>query len=753
VKISLRARSFVGVILVAAAVAGCSRSAADFVERGDGQLAKGNVDAAVLEYRRAVEADPMLAPARLKLAEAFVRQGNGPGALAESVRAADLLPRDAEAQMRAGSMLLAAGRARDALSRADKAIALDAKRPEALVLRANALAALPDLDAAVEQIQQAIALKPDPAWQANLGILQHARGRLDEAEAAFRQGVATGPKSLAVRLALAKFLSGTGRAGEAEGEFQAALSMDPGDAAANQALAAFYVASNRAPEAEPLLRKVAERSGATSAWFDLADYYAANGRGADALAVLEKLGAAPRTWALAKSKAATLLASDGKAGEALRVIDGVIARQPAYSQARVIRARILQAQGQEEEALAEVRQAVKADPRAADAHFLLGSILKRRRDLEGAAAAFNETLRLSPRFVRVQVQLAEVEMQRGNTAAATQLAEQAARLEPGNPEARLIFARGLLARGDLDRAAAATKELTAAFPQVGAVHAQAGLVALRTGDREGARSSFERALALDALLVEPLAGLAALDQAQGRPERARGRIAERLERTPRSSAVLVLAARTWAATGDPAKTEEFLRRAIEADPTSLEAYELLGGLYVSQKRLDEALAEYDRLAARQPGAIGPPTMAGLILQAQGRQDEARQRYERLVEASPRAAVAANNLAWMYANRGEQLDRALSLAQAATAELPDHPGVNDTLGFVYLKKGMPALAIPPLRLAAGKEPAEPLYHFHLGLAYSQAGNKAEARRALERALQLKGDFAGSEEARKVLGTLE
>ncbi len=86
--------------------------------------------------------------------------------------------------------------------------------------------------------------------------------------------------------------------------------------------------------------------------------------------------------------------------------------------------------------------------------------------------------------------------------------------------------------------------------------------------------------------------------------------------------------------------------------------------------------------------MAPQTMAGLILQAQGKEDEARRRYEHLVEKDPHAAVASNNLAWIYASRGEQLDRALQFAQAAVAEIPDHPEFNDTLAFVYLKKQLP-----------------------------------------------------------------
>ena len=72
--------------------------------------------------------------------------------------------------------------------------------------------------------------------------------------------------------------------------------------------------------------------------------------------------------------------------------------------------------------------------------------------------------------------------------------------------------------------------------------------------------------------------------------------------------------------------------------------------------------------------------------------------------------------------------------------------------MYLKKQLPSLAIPPFRFALEKAPDNPAFHYHLGLAYSQTGDKAAARQSLERALKLKADFEGAEDARKVLRTL-
>ena len=217
--------------------------------------------------------------------------------------------------------------------------------------------------------------------------------------------------------------------------------------------------------------------------------------------------------------------------------------------------------------------------------------------------------------------------------------------------------------------------------------------------------------------------------------------------------MLALAGRTWAATGDQAKGEELLRRAIDADPSNFDAYSRLGALYFSQKKLDQAIAEFDKLAARQPNAVAPQTMAGLILQAQGKNDEARQRYERLVEMNPRAAVASNNLAWMYASRGEQLDRALQLAQAAKAEIPDHPEVNDTLGVRVPQEASAVAGHSAAQAGGGEGPWQSVVPLPPG-ARLRRRPATRRRRALslERALELKADFDGAEDARKVLETL-
>jgi hypothetical protein len=51
------------------------------------------------------------------------------------------------------------------------------------------------------------------------------------------------------------------------------------------------------------------------------------------------------------------------------------------------------------------------------------------------------------------------------------------------------------------------------------------------------------------------------------------------------------------------------------------------------------------------------------------------------------------------------------------------------------------------------PANPVYQYHLGLAYSRTEDPTRAREFLEAALRLKPDFAGAADARTILSTLE
>jgi tetratricopeptide (TPR) repeat protein len=211
----------------------------------------------------------------------------------------------------------------------------------------------------------------------------------------------------------------------------------------------------------------------------------------------------------------------------------------------------------------------------------------------------------------------------------------------------------------------------------------------------------------------------------------------------------MLAARTYWAIKDQAGAERSLRAAIEADPANLQPYGMLGQLYVSQRKLDQARIEFEALASRQAKPVGALTMVGMIYQAQGNAAAARKTFEEVLAIDSRAAVAANNLAWMYAEEGGDLDVALKLAQTAASTVPDVPELMDTLGWVYYKRDRAELAVPLFQRSVEKAPSNASYHYHLGLAFLKTGEISKAQASLQRALDSNPSQATAAEIRRAL----
>jgi tetratricopeptide (TPR) repeat protein len=216
---------------------------------------------------------------------------------------------------------------------------------------------------------------------------------------------------------------------------------------------------------------------------------------------------------------------------------------------------------------------------------------------------------------------------------------------------------------------------------------------------------------------------------------------------------MLLLARIELAQKNPESAERRLRSIIEMEPSNMRAYDMLGRLYIDQKKLAEARREFQVIADKQPKSVGANTIVGMLYHSENQTAEAERAYKRALDADPSAPVAANNLAYIYAERGENLDEALALAKAAALRLPEEPQVMDTIGWVYYKKQTASLAIPQFEQCVEKDPKNAVYQFHLGLAQAQAGDTAKARAALEQALKLSPSFPGADEARRTLASLK
>jgi len=732
-------------------VGACTRDpqakAQKYVARGDAYMAKHDTRRGLIEYKRAVQARPEWAEAHYKLAKAYERQDDAINAYREYARTGDLDLSNTDAQVKAGMFLLAAGEFEAARKRAELALTNAPGNATANILMGNALAGLNETEKAMKQIEQAISLDPSyaPAWTA-LGAVQFRAGTRAEAAAAFQKAVDLAPRSVDARLALANYEWASGDTSAAERTLKAALTIENKNSDIHRSLALLYLSTRRLAEAEPHFKALTDEPGGQLA---LADYYTGTGNRDKALAVLRAVesGSEKIDARAATLRIAAIEYSLGHKPQAYSIVDRAIQESPKFAEARIARARMLLMDSKPDEAGREAQEAVKLAAGSVAAQYTLGLTALARNDHSAAEAAFESVLKLNPRAAAARLQLARLQFARGETAAALESAEEVSRERPDDIDAAVLMSRSLRAQGNLARA---EKELTARMsrnPKAVPLHVERGWLALQSNQLPAARKSFEDAARLAPDAYDPLVGLVTLDIAQRDTAAARARVAARQQQSPSDARLKILSAQVALAAGQNAEAEQTLRAVVTADPSQLDAYDLLGRIAMANGHLDRALSEYQALADRSPAPAGALTLVGMIREARGDRDGAQQQYERVVSLDPNAGVAANNLAWIYAEDG-RLEEALKLATVAQAQLK-RPEAEDTLGWVYYRKGLVQHAIGAFERAANKSPNNPVYQYHLGLAQMKQGNDAQGRASLKRALALKSDFNGADDARKAL----
>lgn len=750
--------SAIGLLVGLSGLSACSSdpqaTAREHFERGEQQQAQNKLNEAIIEYRRAIQADPRLGQARLRLGDAYFQNGDGPNALREYVRAAELLPEDHEVQIKAAKLMLAAGQFTDARGIGERLLARAPDNVEAQVLIANALAGLQDWESAVDAFEKAVQIDPNRAsTYSEIGAVQVARGDLVAAEAAFRKAVELDAKSQIALISLANFVWSRGDADQGEQLMKRALALDPKSVVVNRSLAMFYLVRNRIESAEPHLRAVADASQEPRAQYALADYYVRLRRFDDARELVTPYVNDDKTFVESSIALARIEASAGKMAEAHRILEGVLARQPKHVEALLVRGQLFLAENNTINALTALQTAVDGNPNSIAAHVALAQTHALRGSVKEAMKSFNDAMRIDANHVAARVGLARLQVANGAAAEAVPLLMKVVGENPQNLDAKLLLLQGFMAAGDMPQATALASDLEKTNGASPSVQTALGMLATMKKDSATARQAYGRALSANPRSYQALAGLLTTELQGKNFGAARALLEKQLAQNPNDPNLNLMAAQAYDALGDRFEMEKALKKTVEANPHSLEAYTLLGKMYYQQGRLDLARVELEKYVATAPASVPGNTMLGTILDLQGKKLEAKARYNRALQIDPRAAVAANNVAWIEANTdGANLDLALQLAQTAKAQLPNQHEVDDTLGWIYYKKNMPTRAIESLENSTLKQPTNPLYAYHLGLAYHKNGDAAQARKELERALRLKPDFDGAAHAKQLLESI-
>jgi tetratricopeptide (TPR) repeat protein len=276
------------------------------------------------------------------------------------------------------------------------------------------------------------------------------------------------------------------------------------------------------------------------------------------------------------------------------------------------------------------------------------------------------------------------------------------------------------------------------------------------GQYDSALKSFEKALSLDQIRMDAFANVIMIHAARKEFDAAIAKCDLKLKSIAQqptlASFVYYLKGGVYLASQKKTLAEESFKKAIEQSPENLEAYYALAGLYLSEKQQDRAISQYNELLAVNPKQPGAHMLLATIYDMQERFDLSERHYRAALEAKADFVAAANNLAYILADQGKDLDEALNFARLAREKLPDNPNVMDTLGWVYYKKGHYENAIAQFSDSLQQIPDNATVTYHLGMAYYKNGDLAKARAELEKALQLDENFSGAAEAKQILAEL-
>jgi tetratricopeptide (TPR) repeat protein len=278
----------------------------------------------------------------------------------------------------------------------------------------------------------------------------------------------------------------------------------------------------------------------------------------------------------------------------------------------------------------------------------------------------------------------------------------------------------------------------------------------RERDPKGAREVLERGYALYPGVLQFVAALANADLRDRKPEAALERVrsaAAALPESPDAQILLVRMLVNVERTDEAVKTVEAIQ---ERWPGQVGVAELYLSVMTYAGRADEAFQKLSQKhAAGELSPHGRVLLAGLEA-SRGADDKAIELLRSALEDVPNLPAAANNLAYLLARRGEDLQEATELAQEARAARPDSAEVADTLGFVYMRRNLAEAALvqfdAALDLSEPESPAWATAQYHRGLALRELGRQEEAVTAVEQALASGADFPESKDAHRVLAEL-
>lgn len=311
-----------------------------------------------------------------------------------------------------------------------------------------------DHAAALELFRLAASLAPEQAWRLlDVGAELRQLGRLDQADAVYRDAIAKNPR-------LAQGFRGLGLVARERGDraaalehFRAAAALEPENAWLSYDVASELRDLGRLEEAAAAFRAVlAKDLKIAHAWRGLALVARQRGDRAEALDYFRVAAVFHPSDLWNAQDAATELRELGRLDDAAEAFRAVIARDENFSHGWRGLALVARQKGDRAEAVEHFAKVARLDPQNPWAHFELATEIRELGRLDGAEQAYRAAAAQNPGLAQVWRGLGLISRQRGERVQALEHFRAAAQCEPGNIWLHYDVATELADQGRQDEA-------------------------------------------------------------------------------------------------------------------------------------------------------------------------------------------------------------------------------------------------------------------------------------------------------------
>lgn len=573
---------------------------------GSTLLLEGDLVAAEVELRKALDAKYSADSVVPLLARAMLSQGQAKKVVDEfGSRRFENPPAQASLQTTLASAYSALGQTDQSRVALTAALAADNQYVPALLLSARQKATVRDVDGALALIDGVIGRSPANAEALNLkgDILQYARDRPVEAEAAYRDAIKADPKLLPPQFSLITVLMRQAKlddAGKALERLKQIAAQNP-QTKFFEAQLAYYKEDFKS--ARDLVQQLLRLAPKNAYLLQLAG------------AVEFRLG----SWAQAEAflTRATLVAPDLPLARRLLI-------------ANYLRS------GQSRKALKALEFALSKGDVDPALYPIAGEIFLQNDDMKKAEEYFVKALKVDPDDAGRRSALAMLRISSGRVSEGLGELKDVSDADK-SVTADLALISVYFRRSEFDKALVAIDKLEAKQPAKPTAANLRGRVLLSMKDAEGARKSFERAVAIDSNFFPAVASLANLDLAEKKPEVAKKRFEALLTKDPKNvQALLALAQVADRNRAGKDEVSALLIRAVDADPTDLGARQALIDLLLRYRDTKQALIVAQNGVSMLPASLEMLFVLGRVQQLSGELNQAVSIYSKLIALQPLA---------------------------------------------------------------------------------------------------------------------